>query len=205
MEVVESDLACQAQRIKTEIQESVLVKQAFLHECSDVLARAGLLMTTAFQSGHKVLSCGNGGSACDAQHFSSECLNRFERERIPLPAMALSCDTATLTSIGNDYQFTDIFAKQIRALGQRNDLLLAISTSGQSPNVCAAVEAAHARQMKVIALTGKDGGSLAGLLGQDDVEIRVPSSRTARIQECHLLSIHCLCDCVDEQLFGNKG
>lgn len=205
MDAAITDASSHVKQIEREITESLAVKQAFLLNCTVSIAQASRLLTKTFQNGKKVLSCGNGGSACDAQHFSSECLNRYERERAPLPAIALSTDTATLTSIGNDYDFTDIFAKQIRALGQPGDVLLAISTSGQSPNILAAIDAAQAKQMQVIALTGKDGGRLAAKLTPQDIEIRVPSNRTARIQEHHLLSIHCLCDCVDEQLFGKNN
>ena len=150
----------------------------------------------------KILSCGNGGSAGDAQHFSSELLNRFEMERPGLPAMALTTDSSTLTSIANDYAFEDIFAKQVRALGRENDVLLAISTSGNSENVCRAIVAAHERAMKVVALSGRDGGRMTEFLGGDDVEIRVPATRTARIQEVHLVVIHCLCDLIDTTLLG---
>ncbi|MGJ8513683.1 MULTISPECIES: phosphoheptose isomerase [Carnimonas] len=150
----------------------------------------------------KILSCGNGGSAGDAQHFSSELLNRFERERPGLPALALTTDSSTITSIANDYSYSDVFARQIRALGQPGDILLAISTSGNSSNVVQAIQAAHDREMSIIALTGRDGGNMASLLSQEDCEIRVPATSTARIQEVHLLVIHCLCDMIDYQLFG---
>jgi D-sedoheptulose 7-phosphate isomerase len=148
----------------------------------------------------KILSCGNGGSAADAQHFSSELLNRFEMERPGLPAVALTTDSSTVTSIANDYSFVDVFAKQVRALGQDVDVLLAISTSGNSENVLRAVRAAHERGVKVVALTGRDGGSIAAALGSEDIEIRVPAERTCRIQEVHLLVIHCLCDLIDAEL-----
>ncbi|MGH9579247.1 MAG: phosphoheptose isomerase, partial [Terriglobales bacterium] len=150
----------------------------------------------------KILSCGNGGSAADAQHFAAELLNRFEMERPPLAAIALSTDTSTLTSIANDYSYNDVFSKQVRALGQSRDLLLAISTSGNSPNVIEAIHAAHDRQMGVIALTGKNGGKMAGVLGLNDVHICVPADRTARIQEVHLLCLHCMCDAIDCLLLG---
>ena len=152
--------------------------------------------------GHKVLSCGNGGSAGDAQHFSSEMLNRFEMERPGLAAIALTTDTSTLTSIANDYDYTQIFSKQVRALGQPKDLLLAISTSGNSRNVIEAVYAAHERAMDVIALTGRGGGEMAKILSANDVHICVPSESTARIQEVHLLAIHCMCDAIDCMLLG---
>lgn len=190
------------QRVSNHFRDSIQTKQA----ASDVLippilAAAQHMAHTLIHDG-KVLSCGNGGSAGDAQHFSSEMLNRFERERPGLPAIALSTDTSTLTSIANDYSYREIFAKQIRALGRSGDVLLAISTSGNSDNVVAAIEAAHARKLHVIALTGRDGGRMAEILDSGDVEIRVPSDVTARIQEVHLLVIHCLCDLIDEQLFG---
>ena len=151
-----------------------------------------------------MLSCGNGGSAGDAQHFSSELLNRFERERPSLPAIALTTDSSTITSIANDYSYNEIFSKQIRALGQPGDVLLAISTSGNSANIIQAIQAAHDREMIVVALTGRDGGDMASLLLPEDVEIRVPAKVTARIQEVHLLAIHCLCDLIDSQLFGSE-
>ena len=150
----------------------------------------------------KVLSCGNGGSAGDAQHFASEMLNRFEMERPGLAAMALSTDSSTITSIANDYSFDLIFSKQIRALGQPQDLLLAISTSGNSRNVIEGIQAAHEREMSVIALTGKGGGQMADLLRPEDIHLCVPSESTARIQEVHLLIIHCLCDAIDCLLLG---
>ena len=159
------------------------------------------MIVEALIRGNKVLSCGNGGSAGDAQHFASNMLNRYERDRPSLPAIALSTDTSTLTSIANDYNFEEIFAKQVRALGQPGDILLAISTSGNSRNVIAAMEAALSRDMTIVALTGKDGGEMAGFLSEHDVEIRVPSNRTSRIQEVHLLVIHNLCECIDDSLF----
>ncbi len=162
---------------------------------------AGLITRVLLADG-KVLSCGNGGSAADAQHFSAEMLNRFEMERPGLPALALTTDSSTLTSISNDYSYDDIFAKQVRALGRSPDVLLAISTSGNSANVCRAIEAAHERGMSVVALTGGEGGAMAGLLQGPDVEIRVPSARTCRVQEVHVLVLHCLCDLIDAELLG---
>jgi len=161
-------------------------------------------MVQSLLSGGKILSCGNGGSAGDSQHFSSELLNRFERERPSLPAIALTTDSSTVTSIANDYSYNEVFSKQIRALGNPGDVLLAISTSGNSANVIQAIQAAHEREMTVVALTGKNGGGMASLLTADDVEIRVPSDITARIQEVHLLVIHCLCDFIDCALFGEE-
>src|SRR5690606_38302189 len=162
------------------------------------------IMARSLQQEGKILTCGNGGSAADAQHFSSELLNRFEMERPGLPAVALTTDSSTLTSIANDYHYNDIFAKQVRALGQASDVLLAISTSGNSANVVAAVEAAHERDMHVVALTGRDGGQIAPVMDEGDVEIRVPAAVTARIQEVHLLVIHCLCDLIDQYLFNHE-
>jgi D-sedoheptulose 7-phosphate isomerase len=190
-------------RVKDHFAESIATKQAAVAEISLPVANGGQLMSQSLLDEGKILSCGNGGSAGDAQHFSSELLNRFEMERPGLPAMALTTDSSTLTSIANDYAFEDIFAKQVRALGRPSDVLLAISTSGNSENVCRAILAAHEREMKVVALTGRDGGRMADLLGETDVEIRVPATRTARIQEVHLVIIHCLCDLIDTTLLGS--
>lgn len=190
-------------RIQQMFQASIDTKQQALQVLPATIEQASLLMVNALLSDGKILSCGNGGSAGDAQHFSSEMLNRFERERPSLPALALTTDSSTITSIANDYSYEEIFSKQIRALGQDGDVLLAISTSGNSANVVQAIHAAHDRGMRVVALTGRDGGAMAPLLQPDDVEIRVPSSVTARVQEVHLLAIHCLCDLIDRQLFGS--
>ena len=190
-------------RVREHFVESIAAKQASLEALSQTIARAGQLMAAALLDEGKILSCGNGGSAGDAQHFSSELLNRFEMERPGLPAMALTTDSSTLTSIANDYAYEDIFSKQVRALGRRNDILLAISTSGNSENVNRAIVAAHERGMKVVALSGREGGRMAALLSEEDVEIRVPATRTARIQEVHLVAIHCLCDLIDTTLLGN--
>jgi len=189
-------------RVREHFAESIATKQAAVDAISASIAAAGLLMSQSLLDDGKILSCGNGGSAGDAQHFSSELLNRFEMERPGLPAMALTTDSSTLTSIANDYAYEDIFAKQVRALGRGNDVLLAISTSGNSENVNRAIVAAHERNMRVVALSGKDGGRMTGLLASSDVEIRVPARRTARIQEVHLLVIHCLCDLIDSTLLG---
>lgn len=191
-------------RVREHFSESISIKQLAAEQLCPSIANGGLLMGQSILDDGKILSCGNGGSAADAQHFSSELLNRFEMERPGLPAMALTTDSSTLTSIANDYAYEDIFAKQIRALGRQNDLLLAISTSGNSENVCRAIVAAHERMMKVVALTGCDGGRMANLLNADDVEIRVPATRTARIQEVHLVVIHCLCDLIDTTLLGSN-
>lgn len=190
------------ERVGQHFAESIAVKEQALETLAQPLVTAAQLLTNALMEGGKILSCGNGGSAADAQHFAAELLNRFERERPGLPAIALTTDTSTLTSIGNDYAFTEVFAKQVRALGHAPDVLLALSTSGRSANVNAAVEAAHEREMNVIALTGRDGGSLASLLATGDVELRVPTQSTARAQETHILLLHCLCDLIDLQLFG---
>jgi len=193
------------QRVRKNFAESIQVKTEAAERLAPVIAAAADMMTQCLLNEHKVLSCGNGGSAADAQHFSAEMLNRFEMERPGLPAVALTTDTSTLTSIANDYQFADVFAKQIRALGRPGDVLLAISTSGESPNIIHAVDAAHDREMKVVALTGREGGQIADLIREHDVEIRVPSWSTARIQEVHIMILHSLCDLIDHQLLGVEG
>ncbi|MCP5324974.1 MAG: phosphoheptose isomerase [Oceanospirillaceae bacterium] len=190
------------ERIQQHFQHSIETKVSSQSVLPPAIERASQLMVNALLSGGKILTCGNGGSAGDAQHFSSELLNRFERERPSLPAIALTTDSSTVTSIANDYSYNEIFSKQIRALGNAGDVLLAISTSGNSANVVQAIAAAHDRDMHVVALTGRDGGNMAALLQPEDVEIRVPSKVTARIQEVHLVVIHCLCDLIDYQLFG---
>jgi D-sedoheptulose 7-phosphate isomerase len=189
-------------RINHNFQESISTKQMAADVLAEPIARAAQSITQCLLNGGKILSCGNGGSAGDAQHFSSEMLNRFEMERPGLPAIALTTDSSTITSIANDYSFDQIFSKQVGALGQHGDILLAISTSGNSANVNKAVEAAHDRKMLVVALTGQQGGDLANKLAMEDIEIRVPAESTARIQEVHLLVIHCLCDLIDHQLLG---
>jgi D-sedoheptulose 7-phosphate isomerase len=189
-------------RINQHFTDSAQLKLQAMELLAEPLARASERMVECLMKEGKILSCGNGGSAADAQHFAAELLNRFEMERPPLAAMALSTDTSTLTSIANDYDFNDVFSKQVRALGRPDDLLLAISTSGNSLNVMEAISAAHDRQMSVIALTGKKGGKIAALLGPNDVHICVPADRTARIQEVHLLCLHCMCDAIDGLLLG---
>ncbi|MGB0712951.1 MAG: phosphoheptose isomerase [Gammaproteobacteria bacterium] len=189
-------------RVQSLFQASIDTKHRAAERCSEAIAQAAATITQALLQGNKILACGNGGSAGDAQHFSSEMLNRFERERPALPALALTTDSSTLTSIANDYSYDEVFSKQVRALGQSGDILLAISTSGNSPNVVEAILAAHEREMQVIALTGRDGGRMANTLSEHDVEIRVPADSTARIQETHLLAIHCICDLVDHTLLG---
>jgi len=191
-------------RIRQLFQASIDTKQQAMEVLVPFIEQASQVMVQTLLNEGKILSCGNGGSAGDAQHFSSELLNRFERERPSLPAIALTTDSSTITSIANDYSYNEVFSKQIRALGQPGDVLLAISTSGNSANVLKAVEAARAKEMVVVALTGRDGGGMASLLLPEDVEIRVPSKVTARIQEVHLLTIHCLCDQIDNQLFGSE-
>ena len=188
--------------IRGHFSESIATKQAAMAVLVAPIAAATVLLTGALRAGGKILSCGNGGSAGDAQHFSAELLNRFERERPGLSAMALSTDTSTLTSIANDYAYEQVFSKQVTALGRPGDALLAISTSGNSPNVVAAIHAAHECNLRVVALTGRNGGRMAGALRAGDVEIRVPAERTARIQEVHLVVIHCLCDGIDRTLYG---
>lgn len=192
-------------RVREHFAESIATKQSSVDVISESIASAGEVMCQSLLNDGKILSCGNGGSAGDAQHFSSELLNRFEMERPGLPAMALTTDSSTITSISNDYAYEEIFSKQVRALGRAPDVLLAISTSGNSENVCRAMSAAHERGMKVVALTGRDGGKMADLYGDGDVEIRVPATRTARIQEVHLVIIHALCDLIDTTLLGDSG
>jgi D-sedoheptulose 7-phosphate isomerase len=193
------------QRIRAHFDESMAVKVAAARVLAPQIAAAGILMARSLEADGRIFSCGNGGSAADSQHFSSELLNRFERERLGLAALALTTDSSTLTSIANDYAYEEVFAKQVRALGREGDVLLAISTSGNSANVNQAVRAAQERDMRVVALSGRSGGAMAELLAATDVEIRVPSERTARIQEVHLVVIHCLCDLIDEHLFGGTA
>ena len=176
--------------------------QTHIDELAPLITAGAERMIHALLSDRKVLACGNGGSAADSQHFSSELLNRFELERPGLPAIALTTDSSTLTSIANDYNYDDIFAKQVRALGKPGDVLLAISTSGNSRNVVRAIEAARERDMVTVALNGRDGGEIATVLGENDVNICVHGSTTARIQELHIIIIHCLCDLIDLQLLG---
>lgn len=189
-------------RILGHFLESIETKQKAASELVEPVQLAGDLMVSSLLNEGKILSCGNGGSAGDAQHFSAELLNRFEKERPGLPAVAITTDSSTLTAIANDYDYNEIFSKQVSALGQAGDVLLAISTSGNSPNVLEAIKAAHSRDMRVVALTGRDGGKIAESLIETDQEIRVPAQRTARIQEVHLVVIHCLCDFIDTKLFG---
>lgn len=187
------------ERVEQHFIDSIATKEAS-RALAPMVARAGEILANCLRQGGKALSCGNGGSAADAQHFSSELLGRFESERASLPAVALTTDTSTLTAVGNDYGYERVFARQVNGLGQAGDVLLAISTSGNSENVIAAIEAAHAKGMAVVALTGRDGGKIARALASADIELRVPSDRTIRIQEVHLLIIHSLCDVIDQTL-----
>ena len=188
--------------IQAAFQASIETKQASENLLGESIELASTMLNQALLGGHKILVCGNGGSASDAQHFSSELLNRYDRDRPGLPAIALTTDSSTLTSIANDYDFRQIYSKQITALGQPGDVLLAISTSGQSPNIVEAIRAANENEMLVIALSGKDGGAMSQVLDENSVEIRVPSNVTARIQEVHILIIHILCELLDLQLLG---
>jgi D-sedoheptulose 7-phosphate isomerase len=192
------------ERIEQHFRDSAALKLAAVATLAAPIADATERMFAALNNDGKILACGNGGSAADAQHFAAELIGRFERERPGLAAVALTTDSSILTAVGNDYDFSQIFSKQVRALGHPGDVLLAISTSGSSPNVLAAVAEAHERGMTVIALTGKGGGAMNELLSTThDVHICVPAERTARIQEVHLLTIHCLCDGIDAMLLGD--
>jgi len=192
------------QRIQQQFFDSADLKYAAAEILSRPIADAASAVVGCLTAGGKVLACGNGGSASDAQHFAAEFIGRFERERPGLAAIALTTDTSILTAIGNDYDFTSIYSKQVQALGAPGDVLVAITTSGNSANVLAAVEAAHAKEMTVIALTGRNGGRMTSQLSETDVHICVPHERTARIQEVHILALHCLCDAVDLQLLGEQ-
>lgn len=191
-------------RISQQFHDSAQLKIASVELLAAPIASAVELIVAAIASDRKLLICGNGGSAADSQHFAAELVGRFERERPELAAIALTTDTSILTAIANDYRFDDVFARQVRGLGQADDVLVAISTSGNSANVVAAIEAAHDRGLKVVALTGKGGGRIATLLSEDDVHLCVPHERTARIQEVHLLILHCLCDGIDAALLGEQ-
>ena len=197
----QTDAALSA-RIAAQFEESAKLKLAAAQPLTAPIAKAARLLAESLKNGGKALACGNGGSAADAQHFAAELVNRYERERAPLAALALTTDTSALTSIANDYAYERVFAKQLRALGRRGDVLLALSTSGNSPSVIAAVRTAHEIGVRVIALTGAGGGKLGAALAPEDVTIAVPHKTTARIQEVHLLVLHCLCDLIDFQLFG---
>src|SRR2546428_7553136 len=192
-------------RIRAHFADSAQLKLAAVEVMTPHIARAAALMTDCLLADGKILACGNGGSASDAQHFAAEMVGRFERERPELPAVSLATDTSILTAVANDYDFGQIFAKQVRALGRSGDVLLAISTSGNSGNVIAAVDAAHERELRIVALTGKGGGRVGELLTPNDVHLCVPHSVTARIQEVHILTIHCLCDAIDASLLGDEA
>ncbi|HEY6820592.1 MAG TPA: phosphoheptose isomerase [Burkholderiales bacterium] len=192
-------------RVATQFAESANLKTSASAILSAPVALAATLLARSLKAGGKVLACGNGGSAADAQHFAAELINRFEMERPPLAGIALTTDTSTLTSIANDYAYVQVFSKQVRAIGRRGDVLIAISTSGNSANVIEAIGAAHELGMAVIALTGNGGGKMAAALNADDVHLCVPHKKTARIQEVHLLVLHCLCDLIDFELFGGKA
>ncbi|HTT39497.1 MAG TPA: phosphoheptose isomerase [Burkholderiales bacterium] len=191
-------------RINQHFTDSAQLKMQAAALLAEPLRQGGERMAQCLAKQGKILACGNGGSAADAQHFSAELLNRFEMERPPLAAIALTTDSSTLTSIANDYHYDDVFAKQVRALGQPGDLLLAISTSGNSRNVIAAIHAAHERGMGVIALTGRNGGAMGQILGEGDIHLCVPHANTARIQEVHILCLHCMCDAIDYLLVGAR-
>ncbi len=189
-------------RVAAHFAESAKLKQQAAGILGEPIVKAGRVLAESLKGGGKVMACGNGGSAADAPHFAAELVNRFEAERPPLAAVALTTDSSNLTSIANDYAWEQVFSKQVRALGRRGDVLLAISTSGNSKNVLEALPAAHDLGVRVIALTGNGGGKMAPRLKGDDVHICVPHKQTARIQEVHLLVLHCLCDAIDFQLFG---
>ena len=191
-------------RIKEHFEESLSVKKLSMERLTLDLAQATQVMVDSLKLGGKILACGNGGSAGDAQHFAAELVGRFERERMELGAIALTTDSSILTAIGNDYGFDEIFSKQVRAIGKKEDILLWISTSGNSPNVILAIKAAKKMGMRVVAFTGRGGGKIKDLLEPEDVHLCVPSERTARIQETHLLLIHCLCDGIDYLLLDAK-
>ncbi len=193
------------QRVKDNFLDSIRVKTEAIEVIAEPVAKAAAAVADSLLNDHKVMACGNGGSAADAQHFSAEMLNRFEMERPGLPAIALTTDSSTITAISNDYQYAEIYSKQIRALGNAGDVLIAISTSGESHNIVHAIDAAHERDMVVIALTGREGGQIADLMNDNDIEIRVPTWSTARIQEVHIMILHSICDLVDLQLLGQDS
>jgi D-sedoheptulose 7-phosphate isomerase len=200
--MAQPDAALRA-RVSAQFAESAQLKMEASQALAGPIALAGALLAEALRGGGKVLACGNGGSAADAQHFAAELINRFEIERAPLAAVALTTDSSTLTSIANDYAYEQVFAKQVRGIGKRGDVLLAISTSGNSANVVEAMRAAHELGLRVVALTGNGGGKMSAMLAAGDLHICVPHRRTARIQEVHLLVLHCLCDGIDFHLSGS--
>ena len=190
--------------LRQHFDEGIELRREMAETMPAVIARAGTALAEALKAGHKALACGNGGSAADSQHFAAEIVGRFERERPGMPAIALTVDTSAITAIANDYDWTSVFAKQVSALGQPGDVLLGISTSGNSKNVIEAIRAAHEKNMVVIALTGRDGGAMAKMLRPTDHHLNVAHPRTMRVQEIHLLAIHCLCEVVDNVIFGEK-
>ena len=192
-------------RIRKQFEDSIQTKQAAMAVMPSFISRATDVMVASLNASGKIMSCGNGGSAGDSQHFAAELINRFERERAPLSAIALSTDTSTLTSIANDYRYEEVFSKQVQALGRRGDVLLAISTSGNSANVIEAIKVAQAIGVTVVALTRKKGGKMASLLKEGDIHLCVPSDNTARIQEVHLVTLHCLCDGIDQIMLGDPA
>jgi len=189
-------------RVARHFEDSAQTKLDALETMAAPIAAAVEAMTHCLINGGKLLACGNGGSAADSQHFAAELIGRFEAERQELAAIALTTDSSILTSVGNDYSFNQIFARQVRGLGHAGDVLLAISTSGNSGNVIEAIRAAHEAEMRVVALTGRGGGQIGEMLGDEDIHLCVPAERTARIQETHLVAIHCLCDGIDALLLG---
>ena len=189
-------------RIAQHFHDSISTKQRVAAALTPHIAAASHAMVNCLKSGGKILSCGNGGSAGDAQHFAAELVGRFERERAELAAIALTTDSSILTAVGNDYSFDEIFSKQVRALGKSGDILFAISTSGNSKNVIAAIDAAHLKSMHVVGMTGRNGGKIASLMQAGDVLLNVDAQVTTRIQEVHLLMLHCLCDAIDNLMFG---
>jgi len=194
-----------AARVGAHFRESADLKQSSAELLAAPIARAAALMVRSLRAGGKILACGNGGSAADAQHFAAELVNRFEIDRPPLAAVALTTDSSALTSIANDFRYEEVFAKQLRAIGRAGDVLLAISTSGNSPSVLEAVAVAHAIGARVVALSGGRGGKLGERIADGDVHVNVPHTSTARVQEVHLLALHCLCDAIDYQMFGAKS
>jgi len=187
--------------VRSIIEESIRIKSLCVSKCLDDITQAGEIVANSVSVGNKILCCGNGGSAADAQHFSAELLNRFEKERRELAAIALTTDSSTITSIANDYSFDSIYEKQIRALGNKGDVLLAITTSGNSKNITKAIIAGQQKKMTIILLSGKDGGEAALILTEKDLELRVPSQSTARIQESHIMMLHCICAIVDQKIY----
>ena len=193
-----------AAHLREHFEEGIELRRKMADTMPAAIARAGSALAEALRGGKKALACGNGGSAADSQHFAAEIVGRFERERPGMPAIALTVDTSAITAIANDYDWASVFARQVHALGQAGDVLLAISTSGNSRNVIEAIKAAHDKNMVVIALTGRDGGAMAKMLGPEDHHLNVAHPRTMRVQEIHLLAIHCLCEVVDNVIFGEK-